>query len=298
MPSIFLWLWLWHTGVRSVYTDQMYQHTYHCVIKSMPKHPKLHLHQSVYLTFESFLKPSNPPSFDLKMSYLWGEHPSPSPSLATSERGTRATRLKFELERSTVGRLMAEQAFGVDNLDKLWWVLADDDGWSLKCKQRWDDESRLQDNEQEGVLVNVPHTPHTGTWVCERLVLTCGLANIWWGWLRQQNWSTIWIAIHLGPLAQSCLEPGAWKQLVEESCSPNMPKPSRLCGRNVLGYIPTQCKSGADSPQTEVNPKPTAGCLSIQPVIDPIGSRHKGPWRLTRTALCFKWFQLFRHRSI
>ena len=290
---MFLWLWLWHTGVGSVYMDQMHQHTYNCVIKSMPKHPKLHLHQSISHLNHSLNHQTH--HLSTWKCHIFGESiPHPHPPCATSERGTRATRLKFELERSTVGRLMAEQPFGVDNLDKLWWVIVDDHvnhGWSLKCKQRWDDESRLQDNEQEGVLVNVdvPHTPHTGTWVCERLVLTCGLANIcWWGWLRQQNWSTIKIAIHLGPVAQSCLEPGAWKQLVEKSCSLNMPKPSRLCGRNVLRYIPTQCKRGADSPQTEVNPKPTAGCLSIQPVIDPIGSRHKGPWRLTRTALCFK----------
>lgn len=254
------------------------------------KTPNLHLHQSISHLNHS-LNHQNPPSFDLKMSYLWGEHPSPSPSPVRPQSGAHVphgSNSSWSVPRwgDSWRNNLLEWITWI-SYDR--WIIVHDHGWSLKCKQRWDDESRLQDNEQEGVLVNVPHTPHTGTWVCERLVLTCGLANIcWWGWLRQQNWSTIKIAIHLGPVAQSCLEPGAWKQLVEKSCSLNMPKPSRLCGRNVLGYIPTQCKRGADSPQTEVNPKPTAGCLSIQPVIDPIGSRHKGPWRLTRTALCFK----------
>ena len=167
------------------------------------------------------------------MSYLWGEHPSPSPSPVRPQSGAHVphgSNSSWSVPRwgDSWRNNLLEWITWI-SYDR--WIIVHDHGWSLKCKQRWDDESRLQDNEQEGVLVNVPHTPHTGTWVCERLVLTCGLANIcWWGWLRQQNWSTIWIAIHLGPVAQSCLEPGAWKQLVEKSCSLNMPKPSRLCG--------------------------------------------------------------------
>ena len=213
MPSIFLWLWLWHTGVWRKYTDQMNQYTYYYVIKSVSKHPKLHLHRSISHSNHSLNHQTH--HLTTQQCHIFGESiPHLHPPRATSERGTRATRLKFELERSTVGRLMAEQPFGVENLDDLWWVIVDDHGWSLKCKQRWDDKSRLQDNEQEGVLV---FTCPIREPECERLVLTCGLVNIyWWGRLRQQNWSTIWIAIHLGPVTQSCLEPGAWKQLVEK----------------------------------------------------------------------------------